>query len=344
MRPLHALAVCATAACKPQVQLHVSIVLCMTSCVHFHVPINLIAVRVRCAGEGGIRMAWGSAQEASALFSLMHLYPSSQLEEVGLCWVDPRHQIPASWGIPVNDLPPLGASPDGLIRHQATSAPPPTDLPAPSSLLNSTSRSQTGSPQDSSSVQSAPSMPTAHASGVESRNSQEAARPAVDAEFEALLSKLALSAMQAPAWSPAQQSGLAQLHSNDPGAGVQHSAASHAQRQQPSSDAVQSTAMSTSAYSSAAMQQPATVSVQSGTESAPAAADVDSRQHDWFEAVEIKNVCPFRELRHISSNGKARRVYHLSDPGPYSRVSCLDPTDCTLLIKPCCTYPVHGHG
>ena len=300
----------------------------MTSCVHVHVPINLLALDLRCAGEGGIRMAWGSAQEASALFSLMHLYPSSQLQEVGLCWVDPRHQIPASWGIPVNDLPPLGASPDGLIRHQGNTSPLPTHLPAPSSLLKSTTHSQAGPPRDSS---SAPSMPTAEASGVEGRNNQEAVPPAVDAEFEALLSKLALSAMQAPAWIPAQQTGLAQSHSNHPGAGVQHSATALAQRQQSSSGAMQSATVSTSAYSTVATQQPATASVQSGTESAVTGADVESRQHDWFEAVEIKNVCPFRELRHVSSNGKARRVYHLSDPGPYSRVSYSKFADHTLL-------------
>ena len=41
---------------------------------------------------------------------------------------------------------------------------------------------------------------------------------------------------------------------------------------------------------------------------------------DWLEAVEIKNVCPFREVRDVSGNGKSRRLFRLSDPGPYSRV------------------------
>ena len=138
-------------------------------------------------------MAWGSAQEASALFSLMHLYPTSQLEEVGLCWVDPRQQIPASWGIAIDDLPPLGASPDGLIRHRANTAPPPpTELPAPTSLLDNI-------PQSTATRQHA-EVPT------QSQNPGPTATvppPAVNAEFQALLAKLAISAQQAPAWNSA---------------------------------------------------------------------------------------------------------------------------------------------
>jgi len=85
----------------------------------------------------------GKQQEASALFSVMHLFPDSQLEEVGLCWVDPASQIPAEWGFQAGDLPPLGASPDGLIRHRATAPlPPPTALPKSQSLLQPQSANQ----------------------------------------------------------------------------------------------------------------------------------------------------------------------------------------------------------
>jgi len=48
---------------------------------------------------------------------------------------------------------------------------------------------------------------------------------------------------------------------------------------------------------------------------------LEEHQQEWLEAVEIKNVCPFREVREVASNGKAKRLYRLSDPGPYSRVS-----------------------
>lgn len=277
-------------------------------------------------------MAWGSAQEASALFGLMHLYPTSQLEEVGLCWVDARQQIPASWGIPLNDLPPLGASPDGLIRHKAHSAPPPpTDFPVPATLLEQAGLEshKPGLPEHTQSQQSA--ARNQKAAGIEGQSSNTVqTAPAVDAEFEALLTKLAVSAKQAPAWSPAQQpshnqSSAYQQQSTLGSAAFprQTYTANHTQTRQSSDDADQSAAQPTTAFShdaqpeqtAARLQQPATTAAAEDVSNS-----MDVRQHDWFEAVEIKNVCPFRELRQTSANGKTRRVYHLSDPGPYSRV------------------------
>lgn len=267
-------------------------------------------------------MAWGSAQEASALFSLMHLYPNSQLEEVGLCWLDPRQQIPASWGIAIDDLPPLGASPDGLIRHKANSAPPPpTELPAPTSLLNSTSQSDTASQHAEFPTQSVNASQSAEGGAA------AVAPPAVNAEFQALLAKLAISAQQAPAWNSNPRSGNTSLPASQPAPANSDAyaalpATAHAQRLQMSNNAVQSAAPSAGSpiadlqqhEHAASLQQPA-AGIATGVNG--------SEQHDWFEAVEIKNVCPFRELQQSSSNGKVRRVYHLSDSGPYSRVSCL---------------------
>ena len=43
----------------------------------------------------------------------------------------------------------------------------------------------------------------------------------------------------------------------------------------------------------------------------------EGHQQEWLEAVEINNVWPFREVREVASNGKAKRLYRLSDPGPY---------------------------
>lgn len=63
-------------------------------------------------GEQAIRMAWGSAQEASTLTSLMTFYEQSTVHEAGLCMLD-ASKIPKEWN--VGPLPPVGASPDGLI-------------------------------------------------------------------------------------------------------------------------------------------------------------------------------------------------------------------------------------
>lgn len=63
-------------------------------------------------GEQSIRMAWGSAQEASTLCSLMCYFTGATVHEAGLCMLDPA-SVPAEWD--VGPLPPVGASPDGLI-------------------------------------------------------------------------------------------------------------------------------------------------------------------------------------------------------------------------------------
>jgi hypothetical protein len=64
-------------------------------------------------GEQSIRMAWGSAQEASTLCSLMCYFGTgATVHEAGLCMLDPA-SVPEEWC--VGPLPPVGASPDGMI-------------------------------------------------------------------------------------------------------------------------------------------------------------------------------------------------------------------------------------
>jgi hypothetical protein len=89
-------------------------------------PFNPLAVpedaklkKARSLGSRGldaVRMSWGSAQEASSLFSLISIFPGSQLREVGLCALD-ASDLPSDWGFEPGSLPPMGASPDGMIRH-----------------------------------------------------------------------------------------------------------------------------------------------------------------------------------------------------------------------------------
>ena len=74
---------------------------------------DLACRRAASRGEGGVRMAWGSAQEAGTLATLTLATPDAIAREVGLCLVD-RASIPESWNI--GPLPPLGASPDGVIE------------------------------------------------------------------------------------------------------------------------------------------------------------------------------------------------------------------------------------
>jgi hypothetical protein len=64
-----------------------------------------------------VRCKWGSVQEATALFELMHALPAGCLEEVGLCRVDPD-ALAQNFGFSAGQLPPLGASPDGLMRQR----------------------------------------------------------------------------------------------------------------------------------------------------------------------------------------------------------------------------------
>ena len=61
-------------------------------------------------------MSWGTAQEGAALYSLMHALPKSKVLEAGLFRVD-EDRFPKSWCFKRGELPPMGASPDGLLFH-----------------------------------------------------------------------------------------------------------------------------------------------------------------------------------------------------------------------------------
>eukprot|EP01041_Mallomonas_annulata_P001988 gene1988-3866_t len=73
-----------------------------------------------------IRMAWGSAQEATAVLATMNylfrMGKGSLVKEVGLCSLEALHisgtlGTEHAWWCEDNALPPIGASPDGLIQH-----------------------------------------------------------------------------------------------------------------------------------------------------------------------------------------------------------------------------------
>ena len=85
------------------------------------------------AGIGAVRCKWGSVQEATALFEFMHAMPAGALEEVGLCRVQPDALL-ESFGFSAGQLPPLGASPDGLLRQRHPS--PASAVQSPSCLRN----------------------------------------------------------------------------------------------------------------------------------------------------------------------------------------------------------------
>ena len=107
------------------------------------------------AGIGRVRTSWGSTQEAGALYGLMgHLPSSSQLEEIGLCYLDPDSPVLAGMGFAAGTLPPLGASPDGLLRHKPVpiSSPEPEQLPLPSAPLMATLPATGLGPQSSPSA------------------------------------------------------------------------------------------------------------------------------------------------------------------------------------------------
>jgi hypothetical protein len=72
------------------------------------------------AGIGAVRCKWGNTQEATALFELMHALPEGSLEEVGLCMVDPV-VLQERYGFAPGRLPPMGATPDGLMRQRHSS-------------------------------------------------------------------------------------------------------------------------------------------------------------------------------------------------------------------------------
>lgn len=63
-----------------------------------------------------VRCAWGKAQEASSLSVLLSLYPDCMVHEVGLCLVDPA-ELQLRYGFSLGHLPPMGASPDGLLQR-----------------------------------------------------------------------------------------------------------------------------------------------------------------------------------------------------------------------------------
>ncbi|KAL4438693.1 hypothetical protein ABPG77_006297 [Micractinium sp. CCAP 211/92] len=73
-------------------------------------------------GLSSICCSWGSAQEAAALVQVAAAFPHSQLAEVGLCRLQ-EELLPPSWGFGPGSLPPIGASPDALIRHRLPSGP-----------------------------------------------------------------------------------------------------------------------------------------------------------------------------------------------------------------------------
>ena len=261
-------------------------------------------------------MAWGSTQEASALFSVMHLFPDSQLEEVGLCWVDPTSQIPAEWGFQAGDLPPLGASPDGLIRHRVTAPPPPpTALPNPQNILQPQTANQTPSavvgpaarldtPQIPSTSQ-APQGSASHSSMAQALSTEPAQHQESGtalSDFEALLAKLQISSNQ-----------LSSKHSDTKPQSKATLASAGG-----SAAALPTTAPSSSATTAASRAPSSGVTFTNAGHATP--PQPEEHQQEWLEAVEIKNVCPFREVREVASHGKAKRLYRLSDPGPYSRV------------------------
>ena len=75
-----------------------------------------------------MRLAWGRVQEAAALHALLAVFPDCRLEEVGM-FAPPLDQLPGSWGAAAAAaaaggggagpaLPPLGASPDGMVCHE----------------------------------------------------------------------------------------------------------------------------------------------------------------------------------------------------------------------------------
>ncbi|KAK9805840.1 hypothetical protein WJX73_006536 [Symbiochloris irregularis] len=69
------------------------------------------------AGLDALRTAWGTAQEAASIVELIQAFPSDEVREVGLWWLDPA-ELPAEWGFAEGSLPPMVASPDAIIEHR----------------------------------------------------------------------------------------------------------------------------------------------------------------------------------------------------------------------------------
>ena len=308
-------------------------------------------------------MAWGSTQEAAALFSVIHLFPNSQLQEVGLCWVDPKRQIPKSWGFQSENLPPLGASPDGLIRHSSVAPAPasaershavPSDVSGVTvAAVNRQSPDQMQAQSSNTAVQQPLNGPGLLQIGPDSQLSfnpvsqpaaaKHAQQPSMQSiqmqdpalsEFEALLTKLEISSKNlvcnplrsgstsgtAPQTHNAQLSPQLLSSVSSTSASAAPALSASAPPFSPTTHSQQSVMATCSPESSAAAG--AAAGHTHGNEGADYAAHPEEEgcQEEWLEAVEIKNVCPFREARDVSSNGKSRRLYRLSDPGPYSRV------------------------
>ena len=95
--------------------------------------------------------AWGSVQEASALHALLGLLGPGgpAMEEAGLFWLEPA-PLEAAYGLPPGSLPPMGASPDALLHHEAL-PPAPHDVapglrPSPPAAAVGTAASAAGPP------------------------------------------------------------------------------------------------------------------------------------------------------------------------------------------------------
>ena len=317
---------------------------------------------------------------------------------MGLCWVDPKSQIPKSWGFKAEDLPPLGASPDGLIRHNTGAQSPPSAaaaLPVHSGSLGQSTvpaKVRQQSPEQSSparvgnvAAQTASAGVVTSSSGsmpqLQSRNAQQPqsatqqpvahtmqAKDSSLSDFEVLLAKLEVSSKklintsaQCNSFSrlatqsyPPRAAAVAQSHVSSDAAAPSSSASAvplapipQPQRFASSASSVIATTAGTHGSISFSHGTPPQVVVQeqpqslvntatSGSLSAAPAASRDIHGANeasqatssaeegctggWLEAVEIKNVCPFREVRDMTGNGKSRRLFRLSDPGPYSRV------------------------
>lgn len=81
-----------------------------------------LAARMSQASLNQVRCAWGSAQEAAALAALLEALPrGATLEEIGLAILSPDNLPTAELRAAAlaGELPPLGASPDAMIRPHA---------------------------------------------------------------------------------------------------------------------------------------------------------------------------------------------------------------------------------
>lgn len=71
-----------------------------------------------------VRMAWGSAQEASTVSLLCHELQDASFFflEVGMMALEPNHTLLQNWGFQMDQLPPIGATPDGLFIEECADA------------------------------------------------------------------------------------------------------------------------------------------------------------------------------------------------------------------------------